>query len=321
MHSTLKLRESDPHDIFAIEPEVVPVAWADKVLADIRRDAGSHPPESAASVQPPAAGSGAAAGAPAPALDTTFRPTADDDIHVPDIHVPDIQVPSDLTADRPPTSKWAKSAVMLIFAICSAAAAAAWQQHGDAAKQMIASWAPTFALGSSPTPETAGQAEPPAVQASVADQAPPQPAAPAQPPASAVPSAAAPSPDTVQSVQSMGRDLAAMGQQIEQLKASIAELKANQQAMARDVAKPSEVRTSVASPRSKMSAPPPRSAAAPSRRPMPAYAPVQAAAPPPLSQPMPQASPYPAAPPPAPPPQAAVESDGEPVVRPPMPLR
>jgi hypothetical protein len=309
MHSTLKLRESDPHDIFAIEPEAVPVAWADKVLEDIRRDAGSQPSESAPSIQPPPAGSGVAA----PAVDTTFRATAAD---ADDIHVPDIQVPSDLAADRPPTSKWAKSAVMLIFAVCSAAAAAAWQQHGDVAKQMIASWAPTFALGSSPTPETAGQAEPPAVQASVADQAPPQPAGPAQPPASAVPAAAAPSPESVQSVQSMGRDLAAMQQQIEQLKASIAELKASQQALARDVAKPAEVRTSVANPRPRIS---PRSAAAPARRPMPAYAPVQAAAPAPLPQPMPQASAYPAAPP-APPPQA-VEPDGEPVVRPPMPLR
>jgi hypothetical protein len=323
MHSTLKLRESDPHDIFAIEPETVPVAWADKVLADIKRDAG-HPPESVASDQPPPAGSGASAGVAAPAVDTTFRPTAADDIHVPDIQVPDIQVPSDLAADRPPTSKWAKSAVMLIFAVCSAAAAAVWQHHGDAAKQMIASWAPTFALSSSPPTENtggAGQAEPPAVQAAAADPTSPQPAAPAQPPQGVAPAAAAPSPDTAQLVQSMGRDLAAMGQQIEQLKASIAELRAAQQVAARDVAKPAEVRTSVANPRPRMSAPPPRSAAAPARRPMPAYTPAQAAAPAPLPQPMPQASPYPAAPPPAPPPQAAVESDGEPVVRPPMPLR
>ena len=42
----------------------------------------------------------------------------------------------------------------------------------------------------------------------------------------------------------MARDLAAMAQQVEQLKAGIAELKASQQAMARDVAKTSEVRTS-----------------------------------------------------------------------------
>jgi len=307
MHSTLKLRESDPHDIFAIEPEVVPVAWADKVLADIKRDANS-----AASDQPPQPASSVAA---PPMLDTTFRAIAADDIHVPDIHVP-----SDLAADRPPTGKWAKSVVMLVFAVCSAAVAAAWQQHGDAAKQTIASWTPTFALTSSPTPETTtGQSEPPAVQTSAADPTPPQPAAPAQLPASAAPAAAAPSPDTAQLVQSMGRDLAAMGQQIEQLKTSIAELKAGQQqAMARDVAKPAEVRTSVANPRSKMSAPPPRSAATP-RRPMPAYAPVQAAAPAPLPQPaLPQTAPTYASPQPAP---QAVDHYDEPVVRPPMPLR
>ena len=320
MHSTLKLRDSDPHDIFAIEPEVVPVAWADKVLADIKRDAGSQPPESAPSVQPPPAGSGAAAGATAPAVDATFRAAAADDIQVPDIQVPDIQVPTDRAADRPPTSKWAKSAVMLIFAVCSAAAAAAWQHHGDAAKQMIASWAPTFALTSSPPTEKAGlagQSDTPAVQASAADQTAPQPAAPAQPPQSATPAAAAPAPDTAQLVQSMGRDLAAMGQQIEQLKASIAELKAGQQVAARDVAKPAEVRTSVANPRPRISAPPPRLAAAPARRPMPSYQPVQAAAPAPLAQ----AAPAYTSPPPAPySPQAADQVD-DPVVRPPMPLR
>ena len=42
MHSTLKLRDSDPHDDFAIAPDVVPAAWADKVLADITRDAKSE---------------------------------------------------------------------------------------------------------------------------------------------------------------------------------------------------------------------------------------------------------------------------------------
>jgi hypothetical protein len=321
MHSTLKLRESDPHDIFAIEPDPVPVAWADKVLADIKGEAGTQPSEEVAPVQPPLAVS--AAGAAAPAVDTTFRATAIDDIHVPDIQVPDIQVPSDLAADRPSTSKWAKSAVMLIFAVCSAAAAAAWQHHGDAAKQMISAWVPTFALTSSPSTEKAGVAGPsdtPAVvQAAAAEQTSPQPAAPAQPPQGVVPAAAGPSPDTAQLVQSMGRDLAAMGQQIEQLKASVAELKASQQAMARDAAKPAEVRASVPNPRTKMSALPPRPAAAPARRPMPAYQPVQAAAPAPL--PPPQAAPPYASPPPAPYAPQAVDQGDEPVVRPPMPLR
>jgi hypothetical protein len=315
MHSTLKLRESDPHDIFAIEPEPIPVAWADKVLADIKRDAGSEPSEDVAPVLPPPAESGAAAVAAAPVLDTTFRAAATDDIRI-----PDIQVPSDLAADRPSTSKWAKSAVMLIFAICSAAAAAAWQHHGDTAKQMISGWIPSFALTSSPPAEKAGVAGPsdaPAVQAAAADQTPPQPAAPAQPPQSVAPAAAAPSPDTAQLVQSMGRDLAAMGQQVEQLKASVAELKASQQAMARDVAKPAEVRTAVPNSRTKMSALPPRPAAAPPRRPMPAYQPVQAAAP----APPPQAAPPYASPPPAQYAPQAVDQGDDPVVRPPMPLR
>ena len=290
MHSTLKLRESDPHDIFAIEPDPIPVAWADKVLADIKRDAGSEPSEGVAPVLPPPAESGAAAVTAAPALDTTFRAAADD------VRIPDIQVPSDLAADRPSTSKWAKSAVMLIFAVCSAAAAAAWQHHGDAATQMISGWIPSFALTSSPpTEKVAAPSDTPAVQAAAADQTPPQPAAPAQPPQGVAPAAAAPSPDAAQLIQSMGRDLAAMGQQVEQLKASVAELKASQQAMARDAAKPAEVRTSVPNPRTKMSALPPRPTAAPARRPMPAYQPVQAAAPAPLPPPQ-AAAPYPSLP-------------------------
>jgi hypothetical protein len=210
---------------------------------------------------------------------------------------------------------------MLIFAVCSAAAAAAWQHHGDAAKQMISNWTPAFALTSSPTPENTGQPDTAAVQASVADQPAPQPAAPARPPENAAPAAAASSPEPAQ-LQSMARDLAAMGQQIEQLKASIAELKANQQVAARDVAKPAEVRTSAPNPRPRLSAPPPRSAAAtPARRPMPAYAPVQAAASAPLPPPpLPQAAPPPSSFQPAPS-QQAVDQFDEPVVRPPMPLR
>jgi hypothetical protein len=319
MHSTLKLRESDPHDLFAIEPEPVPIAWADKVLADIQRDARIRPTESAPPVQPPPAGSGAAAAAAAPAVEPTFRAIAADDTRVPDIHVPEIHVPSDGAVDRPSTGKWAKSLVMLIFAVCSAAAAAAWQQHGDVAKQLISNWAPAFALTSSPPTENtavAGQPDTPAVQASASDPSPAQPA-PAQRPESAAPAAAASSPELAQ-LQSLARDLAAMGQQIEQLKASVAELKASQQVAARDVAKPAEAKASAPNPRPRPLA---RSAAAPAHRPMPAYTPVQAAAPAPLPPPpLPQAAPPPSSSQPAPSQQAADHFD-EPVVRPPMPLR
>jgi hypothetical protein len=302
MHSTLKLRESDPHDVFTIAPEAIPVAWADKVLADITRDA-NHP----ASDQRPPGGSGAAPGTAAPALDTNFRATA-----------ADIHVANDRPAGPPPTGSWAKSTVtVFLFALCSAFAAAAWQHYGGAAKQMISDWTPPFALTSSPTPEPTGltgQPDAPAVEPSTADQAPPQNPTAAQPPEATTSAAAAASPDAAQ-VQSMARDLANMGQQIELLKATVAELKTGQQAMARDVAKPSEIKPLVQNPRPRISAPPPRAATAPSRRPIQAYAPVQAAAPP-----LPQQFPPPAQLQPAPPPQLG-EPDGEPVVRPPMPLR
>ncbi|MES2197204.1 MAG: hypothetical protein V4517_22530, partial [Pseudomonadota bacterium] len=270
MPSTLKLRDSDPHDDFAIASDMVPAAWADKVLADITRDANSDiksgasippdvkspsPLESPASDQPPPPASAAAA---APKVDTRFRATATDDIGAP--------------VERPPTSRWVKSAAMLVFAICSAAAAAAWQNHGDSARQMLSNWVPAFVLTSLPSTEKAALAEPadtPAVQASAAEQPPAPSAAPAQPPESAAPAAAAPAPDTAQ-VESMARDLAAMAQQVDQLKASIAELKAGQQATARDVAKisevkPAEIKPTASNPRPRI-APPPRTAAAPPHR-------------------------------------------------------
>jgi hypothetical protein len=309
MHSTLKLRESDPHDAFAIVPETVPAAWADKVLADITRDAGGR-----AAVQPPTAGSSAAS-APPPKVDMTFRATAANDIHTPNIHVP-----GDRPAGPPPTGSWARSTIIaFMFALCSAVAAAAWQHYGAPAKQMISAWTPPFALTSSQPPESTGLAAQPATpadQAPTADQAPPQPAQ-AQPAEGAAPAVTAPSADATQ-LQSMAHDLATMGQEIELLKATVAELRTGQQAVATETAKTSTAKPSVQTPRPRTSVPPPRAAAVSARKPMQpypqaypaqAYPPVQAAAPQPLPQPMP------------PPPPAAAQFDGDdPVVRPPMPL-
>ncbi len=248
MHSTLKLRDSDPHDDFAIAPDVVPAAWADKVLADITRDAKSEgksdteiSPDVRESASNQQASQASGAAVAAPMVDTTFRATATDDIVAP--------------VEQPSTSRWAKSAILLVFSVGSAAAAAAWQNHGDAARQMISNWVPAFALSSSPPAETAalpGQTDTPAAQVSVAEQTPAPPAAPAQPPESAVTAAAAPSPDTAQ-LQSMARDLAAMAQQVEQLKASIAELKTSQHATAippePPETKPAEIKPAAPNPR------------------------------------------------------------------------
>ena len=121
-----------------------------------------------------------------------------------------------------------------------------------------------------------------------------------------------------------------MGQQVEELKATIAQLKAGQAQMARELAKASEAKAAEAKPiepnaRPKLSAltPPAQRPAAPPpvRKPKPvastyspayAPAPVAAAAPPP---------PQIAAPVPPPPPAQTIADDGQPVVRPPMPLR
>jgi hypothetical protein len=311
MDSTPKPVEADdPHDAPAIAPGVNPPARADKVLADRTSDAKSR-----ASDQKPGSESGSA---PTPAIDTTFRATAAGNVRAP--------------REKPPIGKWATSAITaFLFALCSGIAAACWQHYGDAARQMVADWTPRFALASSPPPEQAapaGQPDASAVQAFAANQAPPQPTASVQPPQSAASDTAALSPESVQLIRSMAHDLAAMEQQVEQLKAGIADLKAGQQAMARDIPKtfekPSEktteirapeaktpaARTSVQSARPKMPAPPLplRSAAAQPRRPMPAYPPMQAAA-------------APTAPPqPAPPPQVAAAAADQPVLRPPRPL-
>jgi hypothetical protein len=312
MNSTLKLKESDPHDDFSIAPDVVPSAWADKVLADIKRD-GVGP----ASAQASATSNGTAA---APAVDTTFRATAIASTG-----------DSDASVEPPPTNRWVKSAAMLVFAISSAAAAAAWQNHGDAAKQMLSNWVPAFAVAALQTTdktELAAQTDGSAAQASAAEQTPTPPAAPpAQPPETSVPTAAAPSPDATQ-LQTMARDLAAMAQQVEQLKASIAELKAGQHPTAPNVvrtseAKPAEIKPAAPNPRPKAAAPPPRTAAAAPHRPPPAYPPAQAYSPAQAAAPAPQPAYPPASTLSAPQPAQATARAGDdgPIVRPPMPLR
>ena len=118
----------------------------------------------------------------------------------------------------------------LLLAACIGAAAIAWQSHGDAAKEMIARWAPQSDLTSSLAPKklVPAQPSPPAVQASA------QPGPPAQTALEGGATTAAPSPGQVQLLQSMARDLAAMEQEIEQLKTSIEQLKASQEQMVRD---------------------------------------------------------------------------------------
>jgi hypothetical protein len=257
--------------------------------------------------------------AEASSVDTAVRVTVDDSLNRP---------------KRSAAGKWLRGAFLtFLFAGGSAAATIAWENHGDMATQMLAKWTPSLTSLLPSTSQTApiasAQAVPPVAQDQTADQS-----APAAQSAAAAPVPSTTPPDAAPSVESMTRDMAAMAQQIEQLKANIAELKAGQEQMVREMAKPSapkpiaEARPPVNLP-ARVSALPPRAPAAmppPVRKPkpvvshtyMPAYSPTS---PTPLVPPPPsQAA---AIPPPVAPPvtttQTVADDDG-PVVRPPMPV-
>src|SRR6266446_97765 len=270
MHSTLKPKQTDdPHDIVVIAPDAVQVAPADEELSNLLHDAARLLSEAQTR-----GGSDVPAGAAVPPVDTTFRPSA----------VDDVLVPGRL---RSMGRGAMRAFTALLLAAGIGGAAIAWQAYGDAAKAMIAEWAPQLALTSSQPREKPAlpvQPAPPAVEADAVTAAPAQPAPPAQTAAQGVAAgAAAVSAESAQLPQSMARDLATMGQEIGQLKASVEQLKASQQQMSREIAKTSEkaseAKASEQNPRPRISAPPPRSATAPARRPMPPPPPPQAAAP------------------------------------------
>jgi hypothetical protein len=313
------VKDNDPHDAVQISPEMVLASRSFSVAPALAPEITTRPePKFAAErkINPEPKFSPVSEPRTAvPSVDTAVRVAASDGHSL---------------KKRSAAGKWLRGAfVTFLFAGGSAAATIAWEKHGDTARQMLAEWTPALTSllpsTSQTAPVAAAQAAPPAAEAAAAaDQTADQSAA--TPPAVQV--AAAPQPDATQSVQSMTRDLGLMAQQIEALKASIAELKAGQEQMAREMAKPpapkpvTDARPPV-DPRAHVSALPPRPAPPPVRKPKPvvsqtytpAYSPAPLAPPPPS-----QAA---AVPPPAPPvatTQAVADDDG-PVVRPPMPLR
>lgn len=312
------MRDNDPHDAVQISPDVVRASRLTTEAPTLAHEFTARPepkfplepklspePKFIPVSAPPAA---------APSVDTAVRVTASDGPN---------------RRKRSAAGRWLRGAfVTFLFAGGSAAATIAWEQHGDTAMQMLAEWKPALTSllpsTSQTAPVAAAQAAPPVAQDQTTDQTATTPAAPVVT-AAAAPAAA--QPDATPSVESMTHDIAAMAQQIEQLKANIAELKAGQEQMVREMAKPpapkpvAEAKPPV-DPRARVSALPPRAPAPippPVRKPkpvvshstMPAYSP-----PPPPSQAA-------AVPPPAAPPvtttQTVADDDG-PIVRPPMPL-
>ena len=327
MQSTLK--DTDPHDVFAIESLLH--AHAEKA-PPLAHDPAAPPAAPEVHVVPPIS-----AGAPATQVEPTFRaPDQLDNVRPSEIKVDGLKPPG-----ARPMSKWVKRIVMALLGLFGATAAAAWQHYGDQATAMASEWAPPFVLAALPSavrPTVAEQPSAPATEATATEQAAAQPAAPvASAPVPSEPAAttaaAAPTAESPQ-LQSMARDLATMNQQVEELKATIAQLKASQAQMTREFVKGSDARTTETRPaeqnlRPKVSAltpPPPQRPAAPPpvRKPKPAaysyspaYAPAPVAAAPAAPLPPAQA----AAPLSPAPPRQTIADDGEPVVRPPMPLR
>src|SRR4051812_33314172 len=98
MDSTPTSRDSDPHDMFVIEPDVVLAARVDHAASD------PHDPIS----RPPAPQPSFDVSVGVVPVDRRYRAVAVDDI---------------LAEDRPQTSKFAKQTFVALFAVCGAIAA------------------------------------------------------------------------------------------------------------------------------------------------------------------------------------------------------
>jgi hypothetical protein len=302
----------DRRDFVVIPPDQARVAPSDAEITDLLRAAARHHSEAGVRADPNPS-------TPVPVVDTTFRATAVNE-----------DVPAlGSTFGRRVT----RAAAALLLAMGIGAAALTWQTFGYAAKKALVKWAPKLALTSSLPLEKFGLAAESKPSDDPADTAPAQAAAaPAQTaadsgtPENAVANTPAPS-DTVQQLQSMAHDLATANQEIETLKASLAELKASQQQMARDLAKASDkaaeqnAKAKVASVTQHAAAAvrkpappysPPTPTAAPGYRPVPSSYSTQAAMPPATAQPY------------APPPisiQPQADPGAASAPRPPMPVQ
>jgi hypothetical protein len=305
MQSTVKRKATDdPHDFVVVPSDQARVAPSDDELTDLLRAAARHHSESGNGTAPNRSGS-----APiSVAVDTTFRATAVND---------------DLPARGTTFGRRAMRAVAaLLLAMGIGAAALTWQTFGYAAKKALVKWVPQFTLSTSlPLDKLGlGTKSAPADEASVEEATPAQVASSAQSTpenataGNAAANPAASSSDPAQLLQSMARDLANVSQEVELLKASIAELKASQQQTTRDLVKVTD-KASEQNAKAKVVTTPPRPAVVAVRKPAPIYSPTPTPAPPPPAyRPTPS---YSAAT------QAAVAppSTGQPYVPPPISLQ
>ena len=240
MQSGVKPKANDDgRDFVVIPSDQVRVAPSDAEITDLLRAAARQHSEGGTRVAPDHE-----ATAPVPAVDATFRATA---------------VNEDLPARG---STWGRRLMRALAALLVAGgitgAALGWQVFGYTAKKAFGKWLPQLALTSSLTmnkfgfgseskpadkpADAAADAAPTSAASATAQNATDNsaPESAAAPAATAAAAPSAPAPDPTQQLQSMAHDLANANQEIETLKASIAELKASQQQMAHEFAKTTE---------------------------------------------------------------------------------
>jgi hypothetical protein len=322
MQTGVKPNASDnPHDFVVVPSDQVQVAPSDAEITNLLRAAARHQSEAGTR----AAGDSSVPST-VPAVDTTFRAT-------------------DVNEGAPAKGSFARRALRtfaaLLLALGIGAAAMSWQTLSYAGKKALFTWGPKWAIAASLPLEKLGlgakstpSSDDPAEATPAQTAAPTQAASDGDTSGNAVAALGMPS-DAAQQLQSMAHDLASANQEIEALRASIAELKASQQQTVRELAKVTD-KFAEQNAKAKLAAAAPRPAPA-AHRPAPAYsstsyAPAATPAPPPAYRPT--TSPYSAqasvtsAPPPvatqpyAPPPIPQQTDPG--VVgaapRPPMPL-
>ena len=289
--TTTKDGDQQPHAV--IDPEIVLATRSDRSSPEADRRAPHRPVE-----------------APAPKIDPDLR-TATNNLSA--------------SGDRSTFGTWAVRTILaVLLAVGSAVAAAAWQSYGDQAQEIVARWVPRISLVSSSEKDV--PAQPAAAASDDTQNSPPAPA----PEQTAGAAAAGMASEQAQLLQSMAHDLAALSQQISDLKASLAQLKSGQEQMSRDIARVAEAKAAERTAEARSFDPhaieqtirprpaprpataavqPPPGAAAPVHRPRPAPLPstVNAVPPPPAPMPLPSA-------------QTTADPD-QPVVRPPMPVR
>jgi hypothetical protein len=294
----------------------VRVAPSDAEISDLLRAAARQHSEAGAHAAPD---SNPSALVPVPSVDTTFRATNVND-----------NVPArGQTFGR----RLMRAVAALLLAMGIGAAALSWQTFGYAAKKVLLTWVPKWAIVASLPLDKLGLGPNASPSDTPADAAQAEASAPAATDVGTTTSVAAavpaPSPDATERLQSMAHDLASANQEIVTLKSSIAELKASQQQMSRDLAKAASDRAAEQAAKAKAAAArklatPPYSPTTTAAAPAPAYRPnpsaysAQAA--------IPQPSPQAAAPSNVPPPPMQLRPQADPglpptALRPPMPVQ